>query len=143
VPAAAAEPAPAPVLETPTPAEARALVQAFRLAYEDRDVERLVGLFAPDATENGRSGLDAIAQAYRDAFAHIDDVQYALRDPDVSIRDGRAVVRGPFTISYSQPPAGSGEMHGTAAWQIVRRDGAARIVALDYEFAPGPAAPQG
>lgn len=141
-PTPVAEPAAAPVADTspPTPAEARALVHEFRLAYEDRDVPRLMTLFSPDATENGIEDLEAIAEAYRAAFAQIDGISYTLPDIVVVENDGRVTVSGPFVITYRQEPNGSGEMRGTASWDIERRDGKPRIVALRYSFAPGATA---
>jgi hypothetical protein len=124
----------------PTPAEARALVHEFRLAYEDRDVPRLLGLFAPDATENGIEDLKAIGDAYRKAFAQIDGISYTLPDIVVTSKDDRVTVSGPFVITYRQEPNGSGEMRGTASWDIERRNGQPRIVALRYSFAPGATA---
>ena len=118
--AAAAEPAPS---GPPTAAEANALVREFRLAYEDRDVDRLVALFATDATENGAGNLDGIADAYRAAFAQIEEVSYELPQVDVRMQADRTFVRGPFVITYSQVAGGRGEMRGTAAWEIARRDG--------------------
>ncbi len=124
----------------PTPAEARALVHEFRLAYEDRDVPRLMTLFSPDASENGIEDLEAIAEAYRAAFAQIDGISYTLPDIVVVANDQRVTVSGPFVITYRQEPNGSGEMRGTASWDIERRDGKPRIVALRYSFAPGATA---
>jgi hypothetical protein len=124
----------------PTPAEARALVHEFRLAYEDRDVPRLLGLFAPDATENGIEDLKAIGDAYKKAFAQIDGISYTLPDIVVTSNDDRVTVSGPFVITYRQEPNGSGEMRGTASWDIERRNGQPRIVALRYSFAPGATA---
>ena len=135
-PAGAADAASTPPNDLPTPEEARALVQTFRLAYEDRDVGRLIALFAADATDNERSGVERIAAAYREAFENIDDVRYSLEPADVVMADGRVVVRAPFLIRYAQPPNGQGEMRGTAAWEIVRREGRTQIVALRWQLAP-------
>jgi predicted lipid-binding transport protein (Tim44 family) len=142
--APAAEPPPDTELTVgpPTLAEARMLVQDFRLAYEDRDVDRLMALFARDASENGRGGLSQIAEAYRKAFVDIDDVHYALPDLRLTTRDGRVTARGPFIVTYQNPDGSKGEMRGTATWVIERRDGRPKIVAFDYEMAPTPSRPR-
>ncbi|HEV7732952.1 MAG TPA: AAA family ATPase [Candidatus Binatia bacterium] len=137
VPEPAAVDAAAPA---PTPAEARAIVHEFRLAYEDRDVPRLMTLFAPGASENGVVDRTKIAEAYRKAFADIDQISYTLPDIVVVANDDRVTVSGPFVITYRQDPNGSGEMRGTASWDIARRDGQPRIVALRYSFGPGATA---
>ncbi len=140
-PVATPDPEPAAdVTSPPTPAEARAIVHEFRLAYEDRDVPRLMTLFAPDASENGVVDRSKIAEAYRKAFADIDQISYTLPDIVVVANDDRVTVSGPFVITYRQDPNGSGEMRGTASWDIARRDGQPRIVALRYSFGPGATA---
>src|SRR5262249_54491178 len=67
----------------PTPEEARALVEQFRQAHEERDAARLAALFAPDATGNGQQGVDDIARSYRDLFTRLTRISYAL--PSVSV----------------------------------------------------------
>jgi hypothetical protein len=138
---AAVPPVPEPVAATVraegpvSAAEATDLVEEFRAAYEQRDLDRLVALFAPDATENGRRGLDAIRESYRTTLNGLDDVHYTL--PSVAVAAGpRADVRAPFVISYAQPGGGRAEIHGDAEWELERRDGHARIVTLSYRLQP-------
>src|SRR5204862_239894 len=81
-------------------AEAAALVEAFRAAYEARDVDRLVELFTDDADENGVRGLDAIAANYRATLPTLSQVRYSM--PSLAVKGGgpRAAVLAPFFISY-------------------------------------------
>ena len=136
VPAAAVAPvadvAPAPL----SFADATALIDDFRAAYDARDIERLVALFAPDASANGVHGTDAIASAYRASFGDLAAVHYSMPRFSVESNGARAGVRGPFVISYEKPDGVHGEVHGQAEWSLERRDGRARIVALDYRFDP-------
>ncbi len=127
---------PAPVASRPiSAAEATELIEQFRTAYEARDVDRLLGLFAADATENGRHGLDVIANAYRVALGGLEDVRYTL--PSVAVAAGtHADVRAPFVISYRQPSGDRGEIRGDAEWALERRNGQARIVSLSYRLEP-------
>jgi general secretion pathway protein A len=129
-PPPAASPGAGPV----SSAEATALLDAFRLAYEARDVDRLVHLFAPDAAENGRHGHEAIAAAYRAALGVLTDVHYALPQVAVEARGERAGIRGPFVISYRQADGARSEIRGAAEWELERRDGEPRIVRLDYRL---------
>jgi general secretion pathway protein A len=128
--------APAPTLRAVTAEEARTLVGEFRAAYEARDVERLVDLFAEDASENGRTGREAIAAAYRATLDALVEVSYVLSDLAVENTGGRVEVRAPFHIRYVLSGGGAGEVRGVVAWTLERRDGRARIVTLGYRLAP-------
>jgi general secretion pathway protein A len=119
-----------------TPQEATTVVDEFRNAYEARDVDRLLGLFAADAAENGRQGLDSIATAYRGSLQLLDHVRYMLPSLAVEPRGAHATVRGPFIITYHRRDGGEGEIRGQAEWQLERRDGRPRIVQLNYRLDP-------
>jgi hypothetical protein len=138
VSATAAEPPAAeaaPDVDSPlSSAEAAALIDDFRAAYEARDVERLLGLFAADASENGRRGLEAIGAAYRTSLPSFTEVRYSMPRFSVEPRGPRADVRAPFVISYRKTGGASGEVRGQAEWQVERRHGQPRIVALNYRL---------
>jgi ketosteroid isomerase-like protein len=121
----------------PSSAEARELAERFRAAYEARDVDGLMQLFAPDVVENGRQGLDAIAADYRRAFAAMTAVRYRVPDVQVTPENGRATVRGPFVISFQDTAGSAREVRGEVEWQVARRDGRPQIVGLSYRFAEG------
>jgi hypothetical protein len=143
-PVAPAEPhAPAPRAAAPgegpiSTIEAANVVDEFRAAYEARDVDRLLGLFAPDASENGRTGLDTIGAAYRSTLGGLEDIQYTLRSLAVDARGSRTAVRAPFLIAYRRPGGQRSEIRGTAEWTLERRDGEPRIVELNYRLEPEP-----
>jgi hypothetical protein len=118
----------------PTVGEARAVAERFRSAYESRDVDGLLKLFATDATENGRQGLDAIAADYRQAFESMGAVRYTVPSVEVIPRGARVAVRGPFVISYLEGAGDEREVRGEVEWQIERREGRPLIVALKYHF---------
>src|SRR5438552_3308963 len=117
-------------------AEAAALVEAFRTAYEARDVDRLAELFSDDADENGVRGLGAIAANYRATLPTLSQVRYSM--PSLAVKGGgpRAAVLAPFFISYRNAEGVSGEVRGQAEWALERRDGRPRIVALSYRLDP-------
>jgi len=138
--ATAAEPPvaaqPAPAAETLTPEEATALVDEFRAAYEARDVDRLLRLFAPDASSNGMHGIDAIGSVYRASLASLTDVRYSMPRFSVEARGTSADVRAPFVVSYRTDDGRSREIHGQAEWELARRGGEPRIVSLNYRIDP-------
>jgi len=124
--------------EVPTAEEARALVDAYRAAYEKRDADALLRLFTEDAIDNDRRGLERIGVAYREAFGSIEDVRYALDDISVTPMNARMLVRASFRISYAYVGRGGtrAEMRGLVAWEIVTRQGQSRIAALRWEVLP-------
>ena len=126
----------APAPETISTMEAATLIDDFRAAYEARDVDKLVSLFAPDAAENGRRGLDVIATAYRSTLGGLADIRYTLKSLAVDARGQHTDVRAPFVISYRQPGGERSEIRGTAEWKLERRDGRPRIVELNYRLEP-------
>ena len=119
----------------------RSLYNGGRHAGEARDVNALLGLFAPDAEENGRHGTDAIAAGYRASLPALAEVRYELARLVVEPRGGRTEVRGPFVISYRNDGK-PGELRGEAVFELERRDGRPRIVRLNYRAdAPQTSAP--
>ena len=98
--------------------EAATVVEQFRTAYEARDVERLVDLFAPDAAENGTRGIDAIAAGYRRMFTAIEELSYTLESLSIAPRGVAAEVRGPFIIRYRESGGDQREVRGQAEWEV-------------------------
>ena len=116
--------------------EAATVVEQFRTAYEARDVDRLVQLFAPDAAENGTRGIDAIATGYRRMFVAIEELSYTLESLSIAPRGPAADVRGPFIIRYRESGGDRREVRGQAEWEVRRRDGRPLITALTYRLDP-------
>jgi general secretion pathway protein A len=135
---AEAEPAAAAAASegAPSPAEAAVLIDEFRSAYEARDIDRIVELFAPDASENGLQGIEAIASGYRARLPELSEVHYTMPRFSVAAQGTRTDVRAPIVISYRKASGASGEIRGEAEWKLERRAGRARIVALDYRVEP-------
>jgi general secretion pathway protein A len=135
----AATTAPAPRAgDVPSAAEARAVVHQFILAYEARDVARLLALFSPEATSNEHQGVDAIRADYQRTFARVEDPTVTVPEIDLASWGDRMVVSGPMVISYRERGGAPGEQRGKAEWEIMRRGGTPRIVALRYESVNNP-----
>jgi general secretion pathway protein A len=143
-PAPAADAAPAettptaaPAIEgAPSAAEAAVLIDEFRTAYEARDIDRILELFAPDASENGVQGIEAIASSYRARLPELSEVRYTMPRFSVAAQGTRTDVRAPIVISFRKSSGASGEIRGEAEWKLERRAGRTRIVALDYRVDP-------
>jgi len=135
--AAIAEPRPVrAAAELLSTEEAATVVEQFRAAYEARDVDRIVDLFAPDAAENGTRGIEAIAAGYRRMFTAIEDLSYTLESLSIAPRGPGAEVRGPFIIRYRESGGDRREVRGQAEWEVRRRDGRPLITALTYRLDP-------
>jgi ketosteroid isomerase-like protein len=118
----------------PSVEAAREIVDAYVEAYEARDVDALVALFASDARQNGRVGREMIGAEYRRAFSQLATARYDIEDLEVEERDSSLILRGPFQIAYRYVSGQSGTMEGTASWEISTRDGEPRIVTFDYDL---------
>jgi hypothetical protein len=129
---------PTPVLSAPSAPEARALVHDFLLAYEARDAGRVASLFAPDAIDGDRRGASAIRAGYERTFAELADVLFAVPRIDTTPRGERLALSGPVVITFLDKTGTRGARRGTAEWEIVRRDGTARITRLQTEIADDP-----
>jgi general secretion pathway protein A len=147
-PPAAAAPPPSPVPEPPpppagpvTPAEATAIVDAFRAAYAGRDAAGLAALFAPDGRLNRLHGPAAVEAAYSVSFAKLSAVDYTLPSLRVVSRGAGVVVSAPFTARLRLKTGATQVASGWAQWLIERRAGAPRIVALDYRVTTPAARP--
>ena len=137
---AAAPPRQPPREPLPTPGEALDAVDAFRRAYEARDTAAIEDLLALETTAGGGVRLAAVAPDVR-ALGRLEDVAYLQPAAQVEPRGGAMEVRTSFEIRYRDRAGRTGEVRGTAVWQVARRDGAPRIVGLTRALAPGSVLP--
>jgi hypothetical protein len=128
--------APAAPEPLPTPSEALALVDAFRHAYEARDATALLPLLAVDAEERDRRGKLDVVAAHARLLDSLEAVDYAQPGARLEPRAGSIEVQAPFVLRFRDPSGRGGEVRGSAAWRIARRDGVPRIIALRRELAP-------
>jgi hypothetical protein len=126
----------APGDTAPSAVDALDVVDDFRRAYEQRNVERLGTLFAKDAHKGDLAGRDAILADYRRFFTNARDLLYSQPSAAVEPHADHVVVRAPFEITYKDATNRAVEVRGTAAWTLVRRDGATVIRSLDFELTP-------
>ncbi|HXJ34168.1 MAG TPA: AAA family ATPase [Candidatus Eisenbacteria bacterium] len=133
-PASTALPEEPVVLGPPTAAEARAVVHEYMLAYEDRDLDRMMALFAPQAIANEIDGADAIREDYAKTFARLAEVTCVVPRVDVTLSDEDDIVTvsGPLVIDYRDNNGETSALRGDARWEIARLGGAPRIVGLRY-----------
>ena len=71
----------------------------------------------------------------------LEDVAYLQPAAQVEPRGAAMEVRTSFEIRYRDRAGRTGEVRGTAVWQVARRDGAPRIVGLTRALAPGSVLP--
>jgi CRISPR/Cas system-associated protein Csm6 len=116
------------------------LVDDFRRAYEQRNVERLGEFFTLDARKGDLAGRPAIVADYQRFFTNARDLMYSQPTAAVEPHGDHVIVRAPFQITYKDAANRSIEVRGTAAWTIVRRDATTLIRSLDFELTPVAAA---
>jgi hypothetical protein len=124
------------VTTAPSAVDALDVVDDFRRAYEQRNIERLGALFAVDARKGGLAGRDAIIADYRRFFANARDLLYSQPSAAVEPHGTHVIVRAPFEITYNDAGGRTIEVRGIAAWTIIRRDGTTLIRGLDFEITP-------
>jgi hypothetical protein len=124
----------------PSAMDALDTVDDFRRAYEQRNVERLGALFAIDARKGDLTGRDVVIADYQRFFANARDLLYSQPSAAVEPHGDHVIVRAPFEITYKDANDRVIEVRGTAAWTLVRRDGATLIRNLDFEITPVAAA---
>jgi type II secretory pathway predicted ATPase ExeA len=142
-PRVAAAPPPPPAGEPlPTASEALDAVDAFRRAYEAKDTAAVEDLLALEATGGGVGRLAAVAPDVR-VLDQLEDVTYLQPAAQVEPRGAAMEVRTSFEVRYRDRTGRTGELRGTAVWQVARRDGAPRIVGVARALAPGSVLPDG
>jgi hypothetical protein len=123
-----------PLVTVATGAEARQLVHEFLVAYEARDAGRLADLFAADGVENESQGTAAIRSDYERTFADLSDVTIDVPHIDSQLHGERMTITGPIVVAYRQRTGESGELRGTAQWEIARKNGTPRILRLRHDI---------
>jgi len=121
---------PKPPGTAPSGVEAVRVVEAFRSAYEARDVGRLAELLTPDVRSGRSRGRDAVAAAYRDTFADWADIELSMPTLRVLPRGNRTAVDGPYSTRFRRRNGTRGARKGWTEFLIVRTDDGVRIAAI-------------
>ena len=118
------------VEQPPSASEALALVDRFWRAYEARDRDGVRALFAPEAIPT----VDVLNVDPLGGGALVTPA------PEVEAKPAgdRVTVRVPFQLNTHDDRGRPVRRQGVATWQIARRDGELRIVALEAESRPVP-----
>src|SRR5262249_52816207 len=112
----------------PSASEALALVDRFWRAYEARDRDGVRALFAPDAVPAGDVlDVDPLGSG-----------ALVTPSPEVEAKPAgdRVTVRVLFQLNTKDQRGRPVRRQGVATWQIARRDGEPRIVAMEAETTP-------
>jgi len=115
-----------------------AMVEAFRGAYERRDLRAVMALLGADVRERKTAGRAAVEKLYAGNFALLGEIRYELSQLEVRPEDAapdELIVRGRFRIHATKlgPPSSVLDVAGPIRWVLRREAGALRIVAIDYE----------
>jgi ketosteroid isomerase-like protein len=115
-----------------------AMVEAFRGAYERRDLRAVMALLGADVRERKTAGRAAVEKLYAGNFALLGEIRYELSQLEVRPEDAgpdELIVRARFRIHATKlgPPSAVLDVAGPIRWVLRREAGALRIVAIDYE----------
>jgi DnaJ-domain-containing protein 1 len=118
---------------------ALAMVEAFRGAYERRDLHAVMALLGADVRERKTTGRAAVEKLYAANFAVLAGIRYELTQVEARPEEagpGELIVRARFRIHAVKlgPPASVVDVGGPVRWVLRREAGALRIVAIDYEM---------
>ncbi len=120
---------------TLTPEDALRVVEAYRRAYERRDVNGLLALMVPHARAGFAAGQEAIRRFHAENFTGWREIAYELHQLDVGPADGeRRTVHGRYRIQAVSATGAAQPVvtNGAIRWLIQREEGLARIVSIDY-----------
>ncbi len=139
-PAIASTPSPEPSRankKAPAPEGWSSLIEAFRGAYERKDVGVLNGLFADDVRERTVMGRRAVQQLYMANFQVLDSIRYEVSQVTAQPgrREGEVLVQGHFRIRAVDARHRSRplDVSGPIRWTLRREGEAFRIIEIDYD----------
>jgi DnaJ domain/SnoaL-like domain len=137
---AAHQSAPAEPVQPPRPSVPRdellALIERFRVAYERKDLDTLMGLCSADVRDRRTSGRTSVKQVYARHFAALEGIRYDLTGLEVAAAGPEQfVATARFQIRATRVRTSPSLMDtsGSVRWQLRRESGALQITAIDYE----------
>ncbi len=111
-----------------------AVIEAYREAYEQRDLERFMHLWGQRIRDRDMTDREELQQRYAENFASLDKIRYELTNVKMSpLTGGRVRVSARYRIGAILRSAGEeivGEGH--IRWTLRKEDGELRIVGIDY-----------
>ena len=115
-----------------------ATIEAFRDAYERKDLLAVMALLGTDIRERRTIGRVAVEKLYARNFAQIGQIRYELSSVELgsgSAGPDELIVHARFRIRAAKvgPPSSTLDVAGPIRWVLRREAGALRIVAIDYE----------
>jgi ketosteroid isomerase-like protein len=126
--------------------ETLALIEAFRGAYERKDLRAMLELFGAEPRDRGVAGRAALEQLYARNFAALGHVSYELTQLEVHMAtaENDILVYGRYRIRATRlagsPPL---DVAGRIGWVLRRESGGLRIARIDYEITPTASAAAG
>jgi len=113
-------------------------VRQFLTDYIDRyirkDIQGFLALFSPKAIQNGKDGFEKIRDIYLRFFEQSERLFYRLEDVKIAIDGSNAEVRGRYQVTQKLKNQQAEKLwRGNLRWELVKKDGALKIAALDYQ----------
>ncbi|HEV8673851.1 MAG TPA: hypothetical protein VGX21_07390 [Methylomirabilota bacterium] len=125
--------------------ETLALIEAFRGAYERKDLRAMLELFGAEPRDRGVAGRAAIEQLYARNFAALGHVSYELTQLEVHMAtaENDIIVHGRYRIRATRLGSPPLDVAGRIGWALRRESGGLRIARIDYEIVPTASAAAG
>jgi DnaJ-domain-containing protein 1 len=116
--------------------ELLAIIERYRVAYERKDLDTLIGLCSADVRDRRASGRTSVKQLYERHFSALDGIRYDLTGLEVAAAGPEQfVATARFQIRAIRVRTSPRQLDasGSVRWQLRRESGTLRITAIDYE----------
>jgi hypothetical protein len=116
--------------------ELLALIEQYRVAYEQKDLNTLMALCSVDVRDRRTTGRTSVKQLYARHFAALDGIRYDLTGLEIAAAGPEQfVATARFQIRATRVRMSPRllDATGSVRWQLRRESGALRITAIDYE----------
>ena len=122
-----------------SPSETLAVIEAFRAAYERKDLPAMMGMFGAAPRDRNVAGRREVEQLYAQSFAALDQIRYELSQLEIRAggSSGEMLVQGHYRIRAVRSRSATRPIDVTGAirWLLRRESDALRVVAIEYEVA--------
>lgn len=110
------------------------LVQKFRRAYNEGNLEQLMALFARDARDASGGGRQVILESFRGQFEGRQRMRLTLGRPDWQVVGQQAVILSKYRAHRLEgSPQDEREVNGSMRFETRQEDGELRIVHVQPE----------
>ncbi len=109
-------------------------VSQYVTAYKQRDLDKMSGMFLPEANENG-TPISKVLSSYKKNFSTLDIVQYEVRTNETILKDQSARVNSDFDVTFKNKKTGKiKSSNGTISWELEWKNNGWNIKEINYKI---------